>query len=154
MKISFTKDQFRDLLALTYLGEWVTNAYEKERKRFLLARTEQHLYQAAADHGCGDWIERDAKQKLYRPTAKMEKTLGPLIDIYDENAFWDFLAERLAERDLLAARGHDAVHEMSDKDYDEALQPYLDKWRAELDDHGLDRLKAPSTDHPGHEKQK
>jgi len=148
MNISLTKDQLRDLLALTYLGEWVANAYEKERKRFLLAQTEQHLYKAGAENGCGDWVEHDAKHKLYRPTAAMEKTLGPLIDIYDENAFWDFLAERLAERDLLRDRGHDAVHEMSDKEYNEALQPYLDKWWAELDDHGLDRLTAPGFDSP------
>jgi hypothetical protein len=84
----------------------------------------------------------------------MEKSLGPLIDIYDENAFWDFLAERLAERDLLQARGHDAVHEMGDKDYDEALKPCLDKWWAELDEHGLDRLTAPASDRAENEKRK
>ena len=146
MKLTLTKDQLRDLLALTYLGEWVANAYEQQRKRFLLAHTEQLVYKASAENGCANWVEHDPKQKLFRPTAAMEKSLGPLIDIYDENAFWDFLAERLAERDLLQARGHDAVHEMSDKDYDEALKPYLEKWWAELDDHGLDRLTAPDSD--------
>ena len=154
MNISLTKEQYRDLLALAYLGEWVANAYEKDRKRFMLAKAEQLLYKAAAENGCGDWIEYDPKQKLYRPTAKMEKTLRPLIDLYDENAFWDFLAERLAERDLLQARGHDAVHEMGDKEYDEALQPYLDKWWDELDDHGLERLTAPIADRPDNPKRK
>ncbi|HTY08743.1 MAG TPA: hypothetical protein VMF29_06225 [Candidatus Edwardsbacteria bacterium] len=145
MKIELTKEQLRDLLALAYLGEWVANAYEKETKRFMLEKTQQKVYALAADNGCGDWIERDAKQKIFKPTAAMAKTLGPLVDIYDENVFWDFIAERLAERDLLAERGHDAVHEMSDEDYDAALQPHLDRWWDELDEHGLDRLAAPET---------
>lgn len=142
MKIELTKDQYRDLLSLAYLGEWVANAYEKDRKRFLLADTQQRLYSLAGDAGCGDWIEADPKEQRLVPAASMEKALGPLIDAYDDHAFWDLLAERLAERDLVAERGHDAVHDMSDAEYDAALQPHLDRWWDELDAHGLDRLAA------------
>ncbi len=152
MKIELTKDQYRDLLSLAYLGEWVANAYEKERRRFLLAETQQRLYSLAGDAGCGDWIATDPTEQRLVPSAAMEKALGPLIDAYDDHAFWDLLAERLAERDLVVERGHDAVHELTDDQYDEALQPHLDRWWDELDEHGLDRLAAGQQ--PGRHRRK
>ena len=154
MKITITNDQYRDLLALAYLGEWVANSYEKDRRRYLLEKTQQLLYGLAEDASCGDWVALDPKQKRYLPTTAMEKVLGPLVDMYDQNVFWDLLAERLADRDLLRERGHDAVHEMSDKEYDVALRPYLEKWWDEMDDHGLDRLAAPDTDRQENNRNK
>lgn len=142
MKIELTRDQYRDLLALVYLGEWMANAYHKDRRRFLLAKTQQHVYGPAAENGCAAWIARDPKEKRMVPTAAMDKALGSFIDLYDENAFWDQLAERMAERDLIRARGYDAVHEMKDAAYDEALTPHLDRWWDEIDRHGLDKLKC------------
>jgi len=140
MKIDLTRDQYRDLLALAYLGEWMANAYHKDRKRFLLDKTQQLVYGLAADNGCGDWIARDPKEKLLVPTAAMDKALASFIDLYDENVFWDQLADRLAERDLTRERGHDAVHEMKDVAYDEALAPHLERWWDEIDQNGIDRL--------------
>ncbi|MDI6739610.1 MAG: hypothetical protein QME74_04520 [Candidatus Edwardsbacteria bacterium] len=146
MKINLTKDQFRDLLALVYLGEWLVNTYEKDKRRFVLEKTQQRLYGLASDNGCGDWIAHDPREKRLVPTAAMDKALSPFIDLYDENVFWDQLAERLAERDLIRDRGHDAVHEMDDAAYDAALRPYLDRWWDKIDRHGLDRL---TTDNNG-----
>jgi hypothetical protein len=124
----------------------MANAYQKDRRRFLLERTQQHVYGLAGDAGCGDWIDRDDKEKRLVPTRAMEKALGHLIEEYDDHVFWDLLAERLAERDLVRERGHDAVHEMTDAQYDEALRQHLDRWWGELDDHGLDRLSAPPSE--------
>ena len=140
MKIDLTFDQYRDLLALVYLGEWMANAYHNDRRRFLLEKTQQHIYGAAGDNGCGDWISPDPMAKRLVSTEAMEKALASFIDLYDENVFWDQLAWRLAERDLIRAQGYDTVHEMGDAAYDGALQPHLDRWWDEIDEHGLDRL--------------
>jgi hypothetical protein len=140
MKIDLTEDQYRDLLALVYLGEWMANAYHKDRRRFLLEKTQQHLYGAALENGCGDWIVRDPKEKRLAPTAAMDKALASFIDLYDENVFWDQLAERLAERDLINVQGYDAVHGMDDAAYEDALRPHLDRWWDEIDKHGIERF--------------
>jgi hypothetical protein len=66
--------------------------------------------------------------------------LQPFIDEYDDEASWDGLVDRLADRDFSETYG-DSMKRM---DQDERLEKYdafVDKYEAETAEHGVDRLR-------------
>jgi hypothetical protein len=67
--------------------------------------------------------------------------LQPFIDEYDDEAFWDGLIDRLADRDFSEAYGN-SVKRMDQNERFERLSAFVDKYEAEVEEHGVDRLRV------------
>lgn len=106
MQIELNKEQFRNLLALAFLGEWVVNGSNTEtQSRDELLKTADALYAMAAASGIDEWVERCQDCGEHHANRTMEEALMPYVDQYDEQTFWDALAQHLALRDVAVGDG-------------------------------------------------
>ena len=139
MDIPFTKEQYHELLKIAYLGGWLANSRRTEDELKDISRIEQHIYSFAAQFGAGGLIEENDGE--YFPTRGMEDLLLPIIDEYDDNAFWDDLIDRLAARDILAEHGEERIGKIDPNEYDGQLDERASVYEEEFEEFGLDRLQ-------------
>ena len=112
MKLELSKDEYRSLIDMIYIAEWVMNAHkiEKDPSTEKYAELEQRISSFADKMGYQDLIVYDEDLKRYFPTRKLED--GPArqyIEEYDNDSFWDELIERLIERDVLREIGEEKL---------------------------------------------
>ena len=141
MEIKLSRQQFETLLKSVYLGDWMVNAirvpgtYVPEFEEL-----EQFLLSLAHESDFRDVVEFDPTLSQFFLKEEVYEKLQPFIDEYDDEAFWDGLVDRLADRDFSETYG-DSVKRM---DQDERLEKYhafVDKYEAEIAEHGVDRLR-------------
>lgn len=137
MKINFTKKQFKHLLDLVHLGEWTANS---SRESDTLIKEYEELYQyinsLAKDFGYEEIIQFDKKLNDYFPTQAYENELQPIIEVNDNEVFWNELSSRLATRDL-------ANEKVVPRDADEQFKRLLEieqRYEEEFVEHGLSRF--------------
>lgn len=145
MKMDLTKEEFRGLLDIVFLGDWVLSAYEtaeesnpeKEKYKAIV----QKIYSFAKDFGLGDLIEHTPELNLYHESPEFEESeVQDYIAEYEENTFWEKLISSLAGRDALKDVSPEKVKKMSDDERFTLMLKYEEKWAEEFDSHGLDRL--------------
>lgn len=138
IKLELTNEEFRKLIELAYLGEWMINAqHDPEFQDEAAGDVVQKLLVAHKFHD----IDRDAETGEYFMKSEWtERLYDEYVLDYDDHTFWDELTERLAQRDLAKERGVSADELNRDDDLLE-LRPLEDRYRAELEEHGLDRLE-------------
>jgi hypothetical protein len=141
VKLDLTPDQYRKLIELAYLGEWMINAqHDPEFQDDAADAAVQHLL---ASHPLPD-VGRDEETGDYFMQAEWTERLydDHILD-YDDHVFWDELTERLAMRDLARERGVEA--DQIDRDEElHTLRPLEDRYHQEFEEHGLDRLDISS----------
>ena len=132
MKIELTKKQFRRLLDMVYIGNWILNSTREENQRFAdYDEVESLLFARAAVEGMPSLAE------LYEGTvipsrAFAEGGIHEAIMEYENNVFFDILAEDLARRDM------DDVP-IDEHNYDE-LTSRIDTYITEFEEHGTDNI--------------
>lgn len=141
MEISLSRQQFETLLKVVYLGDWMVNAirvpgsYVREFEEL-----EQFLLSLAHGSGFHDIVEFDPTLSQFFMKDEVYEKLQPLIDEYDDEAFWDGLVDRLADRDFGETYG-DAAKRMDQNERFGKLSAFVDKYEAEIEKHGIDRLR-------------
>jgi hypothetical protein len=144
MFLELSDGDFARILKLAYLGEVVMNDWtpieewndeQREMSDFLLV-----LQSKAADSPVSEMVEQDVRTGQWMPSASMREELEPLINQYDDEAFWDELVHRLARRDLIREYGAEALSTMTEAHIAEAERSMIDYYNKEVDDHGLDRF--------------
>ena len=109
MKIDLTQKEYRDLLDILYVANWVFSAHKVEEdsriERF--DQLEQKFLALSKQMKFENLVEYDADLDTYFPTREYEETSAAHVFIgeYDNDTFWDELTSRLAERDLLKQMG-------------------------------------------------
>jgi len=92
MKLDITKEQFKELLKLAILGEWVENTVpdESEKKESEII---QKLFSLAKDFGYSNYVEFDDESKRYFITEDFENdtNIFDIISNYHEYALWEGL---------------------------------------------------------------
>lgn len=84
MKIDFTQEEFRQLLDLVFLGDWVVSAHDESSDDTPYTQIRNKIYSHAKDFGLKDLMEYDKENDLYCETLAYEQSLFPIIDYYDE----------------------------------------------------------------------
>ncbi len=146
MEIQFSRKQFATLLKSVYLGDWLVNAirapgnYIPEFEDF-----EQFLLSLAYESNLRDMVEFHPTLSRFFLKDDVYEKLQPFIDEYDDEAFWDGLVDRLADRDFSETYG-DSVKRMDQDERIEKYHAFVDKYEAEINAHGVDRLRiSPGT---------
>ena len=144
MKIDITKKEYRALLDVFHLADWVLHAYkteegpETEEYRAL----EQKILSLAAEMGFGQLVEFDDETGKYFPTREYEDTssvMDAIVD-YDNECFWEELIERLASRDLILQEGKDKVLAMDFEERSVKTEALREKYSDEFYKNGLSRM--------------
>ena len=155
MKIELTDEEFRDLITMIYLSEWVLHAHDVEVNPDTVQYThlEQKLFKLALKHGMNDWVEYDEQHHFYYPAkALAEGEARQHLEKYDNHTFWDELASRLATRDF--ARRYGNLEEAWELPVDRRVKELFEieyQYNEEFSTHGLARIRIGR---PGRKKSR
>lgn len=139
MEINLTKEQYRLLVDIAYLGEWTVNAFrEPARTHPQYENALSALLSYAAEAGCPELVEPAAEQPS--EDLEMDRTIRRFIDEYNDDNFWHELLERLAHRDLEKELGFRAVRDMNAESREDRLEKLKEKYLNELEKNGIDNL--------------
>jgi len=139
MQIELSNAQFRALIKLVYLGEWMVNgASPQDVPDDTLQAAADALYAYGPKFDAQDWVKYCDECGAYHPNEAMEDATLPLIDKYDEETFWDVLSHHLAYRDLMVTA--DGEKELS-KGMEMRLWRRKEQYEQEFRQHGLDHVR-------------
>ncbi len=140
MKINFTKKEFRTLLELAHLGDWMLHAHdtrdnpETEPHRAVL----QKIYSHFKEMGCEDLIE--VSDGEFYETRRLEDAMQLHVERYDNESFWEELLSRLAVRDSIKQVGEDAYNAMDGYERIVLTSEKEEAWSEEFEKNGLARI--------------
>ena len=99
MKLELTKKQYRRLLDMVYIGNWILNSTRGEDRFTDYDDLESLLFSRAKDEGMGSLAE--VWRGVVVPSrAFAEGGIHEAIMEYENNVFFEILAEDLARRDM------------------------------------------------------
>ncbi len=131
MKLELTQKQFRRLLDMAYIGNWILNSTRGEDRFRDYDQVESILFQKAKDLGM-DTLTEYWRGEAVPSQAFAEGGIHEAIMDYENNVFFDILAEDLARRDM------DDVP-IDESNYQELTQR-IDAYIAEFEQHGTDNI--------------
>ena len=131
MNIELTEKQFRRLLDLVYVGNWVMNSTRGDDRIREYDDVESTVFANCLSHGMVPLVEA-YQGELIPSRAFAEGGIHEAIEQYEDTIFYELLAEELALRDL---DGQPLTRE----NYD-ALMARIDAYLSEFDEHGTDRV--------------
>lgn len=99
MKLELSNKEFRRLLDMVYIGNWILNSTRGDDRFTDYDKVESLLFQKAQEHGMGVLTEY-YKSEAVPSRAFIEGGIHEAIMDYENNVFFDILAEDLARRDM------------------------------------------------------
>lgn len=145
MKIHFTKKEYRLLLDILYIAEWVIASREIDDnpESMPYKDLEQKIMSEAKGYGFDNLICYDDKFEQYLPTLKFEEDekVNNFIDKYEAETFWEELCDRLAERDFFADHDAEAIMKMEDVEIFSKKREYAERYHEEFVENGLNNIK-------------
>lgn len=147
MQITLTKEQYKDLTKMVYLGDWMINAIRSGAPGDELIQKyrdlEQYIFSFVREVELEDWIMFDEGLKRFFPTAEFEwnPEIKKYHNEYDNDTFWEELVHRLAERDFVKHYGEEKIKKMAPRERFEKEEPFLEKYDREFVENGIENLK-------------
>ena len=137
MKLELTKKQYRRLLDMVYIGNWVLNSTRGEDRIPDYDEVESLLFSKARDEGMGILAEvYDGEVVPSRAFA--EGGIHEAIMAYEDNVFFEILAQELALRDL-------DDPPITEENYDEVMER-MNEYLGEFQRHGTDHVTVEMDD--------
>ena len=132
MQIELTEKEFRRLLDMVYIGNWILNSCREDDRFEDYEDMEEKLFSLCPDHGMSA-LTRFWDGHWYPSRAFEEGGIHEAIADYEDAVFYDILAEELARRDMSA-------EQISQYD-DEALAERMEEYFDEFEKHGIDNVR-------------
>ena len=155
MKMDFTKNEYRFLLDMVEMAEWVLNSRKTDSSDEVKEYSEvyQKILSHAKEMGFENLITYDENLDGYYATAEYEESEHMrYIEEFEDDVFWEALPHRLAVRDLVEQFGEMKYMEM---EFEERVSKILDLeeiYNKELEENGIDNLRFENlslSDKPG-----
>ncbi len=131
MELELSKKEFRRLLDLVYIGNWILNSTRGDDRFADYDQVESKLFGLCREHGMGVLVEKwhgeDIPSKAFA-----DGGIHDAIMDYEDTVFFEILAEELARRDM-------DYQPVSRENYDE-LVSRMDDYIAEFEANGTDNL--------------
>ena len=99
MELNLTEKQFRRLLDLVYIGNWVLNSTRGDDRIREYDEVESQVFAHCLDHGMAKLVEL-YDGELIPSRAFAEGGIHEAIMAYEDVTFFEILAEELALKDL------------------------------------------------------
>ncbi|MEI6123160.1 MAG: hypothetical protein WCQ95_05965 [Bacteroidota bacterium] len=135
VNLELSQDQYKELLKLIYIGDWVVD----EPENIVLNDLVQHIFSKSKDAGLEKMVEFDNELELFMPSMDFDEEVIDIVDDYEEECFWDHLIYRLADRDIHAKLGEKA-DSMTMEEKIDMLDPVTEKYVKEFEKNGLDNV--------------
>ena len=131
MTIDLTDKEFRRLLDLVYIGNWILNSARGEDRFEDYDLVQEKLFSLCASQGMPTLIER-WRGHIFPSRAYEDGGIHEAIADYEDAVFFDILAEELARRDL-------GLVDSDPADFTE-LNARIDEYLDEFDRNGLNAV--------------
>ena len=139
MKIELTEQQFRYLLDLVYIGNWVINSTRENDRIQEYDQVESLIFSHCLHHKMSKLVEL-YRGELIPSRAFADGGIHEAIMDYEDTVFYEILAEELARRDM-------EYQPVSNDNYEE-LVSRMDDYIAEFEAHGTDNILISDMDQP------
>ena len=133
MKIELTEQQFRYLLDLVYIGNWVINSTRENDRIQEYDQVESLIFSHCLHHKMSKLVEL-YRGELIPSRAFADGGIHEAIEQYEDVVFYEILAEELALRDM---DGEPLTRE----NYGELMER-IDAYLSEFDEHGTDNISC------------
>ena len=131
MKLELTTKQFRRLLDMAYIGNWILNSTRGDDRFKDYDDVESLLFAKAREEGMGVLAE-DWQGEVVPSRAFAEGGIHEAIMEYENNVFFDILAEDLARRDMEDA----PIDESNYAELTHRIEAYIN----EFEENGTDNI--------------
>ena len=131
MQIELTSKEFRRLLDLVYIGNWVLNSTRGDDRFQDYDNLESKIFAYSPA------LSEPWNGTIIPSRAFAEGGIHEAIAYYEDNVFYEILAEELSRRDM-------NYPEISEDNYDEIIQR-MDQYMSEFQICGVDRLVLEET---------
>lgn len=128
MQIELTEKEFRRLLDLVYIGNWILNSARGDDRFEDYDLLQEKLFALSPGAGMPSLVQR-WQGHIFPSRAYEEGGIHEAIADYEDAMFFDILAEELARRDL-------GLEDSEPEDYTE-LTARMDEYLDEFDRSGL-----------------
>ena len=133
MELHLTEKQYRRLLDLVYIGNWVRNSTRGDDRITDYDKVESLVFSHCLDHGMTPLVEL-YDGEIIPSRAFAEGGIHEAIMAYEDVTFFEILAEELALRDLDAERA-------TTENYDEVMER-MEQYMGEFEAHGTDHINV------------
>lgn len=134
MRIEMTNSQFRLLLDMVYIGNWVLNSTRGPDRITEYDQMESLIFALCRQAGMPELAEK-SEHDIVPSRPYCEGGIHEAIMDYEDTVFFNILAEELARRDL---NGLDV-----DGDDKSSLDILIDKYSQEFECNGVDNIVVP-----------
>ena len=133
MNIELSEKEFRRLLDMVYIGNWILNSCREEDRFEDYDDLEEKLFSLCPGLGMGALCEL-WEGHVYPSRAFEEGGIHEAIADYEDAVFYDILAEELARRDM-------SVEQISQNDTEE-LAERMEEYFDEFEENGIDNVRV------------
>jgi len=133
MFIDLTEKEFRRLLDMVYIGNWVLNSCREDDRFEDYDDLEEKLFSLCREHGMDALVQRWEGHD-YPSQAFAEGGIHEAIADYEDAVFYDILAEELARRDMV----EEHISQYDAEELSSRMEEYFD----EFEKHGIDNVKV------------
>ena len=131
MNIDLTEKEFRFLLDLVYIGNWVLNSTREGDRIEEYDKLEEQIFKHCDEAGLQALVSRHDKH-VSPSRAYEEGGIHEAISDYEDAVFFEILAEELARRDMNdEAISQDNLTELTKR---------VDRYLSEFETHGVDNI--------------
>ena len=146
MKIDLTRKEYRDLLDMLTIADWVLNAHKAvaDPRTGRYRKLEQKFFSFAKQMKYENLVEYAADHDRYFQTKEYDESSAARTFIVEceNDSFWEELISRLAERDLARQLGgDDRVSTLSPEELFEKLGQLEEYYGDEFSQNGLENLR-------------
>ena len=131
MNIELSEKEFRRLLDLVYIGDWILNPARGEDRFEDYDRVLEKLFALCPQVGMSA-LQEKWQGRAYPSRAYVEGGIHEAIADYEDAVFFDILAEELARRDMEG--------EGADLNDENELVDRMEEYYQEFEQHGIDNL--------------
>ena len=131
MQIEFTKKEFRRLLDMVYIGNWILNSTRGDDRFADYDNLESKLFALCREQGMDTLVERyegtDVPSRAFSDGGIHEAIMA-----YEDTTFFEILAQELALRDM-------DDPPITPENYDEVMAR-METYLGEFEQHGTDNI--------------
>ena len=131
MQIDLTTKEFSQLLDMVYIGNWILNTTRGEDRFADYDNLESKLFDLCRAHKM-DVLTEDWNGIPVPSRAYVEGGIHEAIAFYEDNVFYEILAEELSRRDM-------EYPEINADNYEEIISR-MDRYMSEFQASGVDHL--------------
>ena len=132
MKIELTELEFRRLLDMAYIGNWILNSTRGTDRFTDYDVVQSRLFSYCSSCGMSSLVDTGSHGSV-KPSAAFESGgIHEAITDYEDSVFFEILAEELARRDM-------AFEPISSENFSE-LTDRIDEYIEEFEQNGIDNI--------------